>query len=203
MKKPKLRIYIAGPMTGIPEHNYPAFNKVAKYIRKSGHHVENPAEIGGNDTSKSWEYYLKRDLPRLMGCDMVVVLPGLENSPGASLEVTIARAMGLDVRTPEMQMAAPVKEEEPTDILAEARRLVHGDRGKNYGHPLEDFSRTAGFWGLILNAPVTPEQVGLCMIALKLSRECHKHYRDHLVDMAGYAETVEMVVDKLQEQKSL
>lgn len=78
-------------------------------------------------------------------------------------------------------------------VLTEAEGLVHDDRNETYGHPLDDFSRTAKMWGAILGVVVEPEQVGLCMVALKISRECHKPKRDNLVDMAGYAETVEWV----------
>jgi len=78
-------------------------------------------------------------------------------------------------------------------ILTEAQGLVHGDRQQSYGHPYADFSRTAAMWSAILGVPVEPEQVGLCMIAVKLSRECNRHKRDNLTDIAGYAETVRMV----------
>lgn len=80
---------------------------------------------------------------------------------------------------------------EHESVLNEAQRLVHGDRNASYGHPLDDFRRTAKMWSAILGVEVRPEQVGLCMIAVKLSRECHRPKRDNLVDIAGYAETVE------------
>ena len=38
------RIYLAGPMTGLPEFNYPAFHAEAARLRQLGYHVENPAE---------------------------------------------------------------------------------------------------------------------------------------------------------------
>lgn len=81
-------------------------------------------------------------------------------------------------------------------ILEEAQQLVHGDRGEDYGHPLDDFARTAQIWSAILGIKITPEQVGLCMVGVKLSRQCHRPKRDNLVDGAGYFETVAMVIDE-------
>ena len=78
-------------------------------------------------------------------------------------------------------------------ILEEARRIVHGERGENYGHPFEDFSRTAKIWSAIMDIEVTPEQVALCMIGVKISREVNRPKRDNIVDGAGYFETLDMV----------
>ncbi len=78
-------------------------------------------------------------------------------------------------------------------ILQEAQRLVHGDRGESYGHPIEDFGRTAKMWSAILGFEVPVEKVALCMVALKMSRQCNKPKRDNWTDMAGYAETGYMV----------
>jgi hypothetical protein len=85
----------------------------------------------------------------------------------------------------------------PESITQEEHRLVHGARGTDYGHPIEDFTRTGQMWAAILGLPVvTPEQVALCMIAIKISRECHRPKRDNLVDIAGYAETLDMVRER-------
>ena len=81
-------------------------------------------------------------------------------------------------------------------VLLEAQGLVHGDRQASYGHPLHDFSRTAMMWSAILGTTVTAEQVGLCMCAVKISRQCNAPKRDNLVDLAGYAETVQMVINE-------
>lgn len=78
-------------------------------------------------------------------------------------------------------------------ILEEAKRIVHGERGENYGHPFEDFSRTAKIWSAIMDIEVTPEQVALCMIGVKISREVNRPKRDNIVDGAGYFETLDMV----------
>jgi hypothetical protein len=88
-------------------------------------------------------------------------------------------------------------------ILEEAQRLVHGDRGANYGHPIDDFTRTGRMWGAILaewakdpTRPVPPRVVALCMVALKISREVNAPKRDNRVDGAGYFETADMVVEE-------
>ncbi len=88
-------------------------------------------------------------------------------------------------------------------ILQEAQRLVHGDRGDDYGHPILDFTRSGRMWGAILGIPdVPPEKVAMCMIAVKLSREVNRNKRDNRVDMAGYAETLDMVRQRQAEPKS-
>jgi len=78
-------------------------------------------------------------------------------------------------------------------ILDEAKELIYGARQKSYGHPAQDFGRTALIWKAILGIHVTPEQVGLCLIGVKISREVNGHKRDSLVDIAGYAGTIEMI----------
>lgn len=70
-------------------------------------------------------------------------------------------------------------------ILEEARFITDGAR--NYGTPEENFSRIALCWSAILEINLTPEQVALCMIAMKVCREAHAHKHDNIVDIAGYA----------------
>lgn len=93
------RIYVAGPMTGLPHLNFPAFHAAAAELRAAGHHVENPAEINA-DPNAAWSDCMRADIARLVTCDAVHVLPGWENSRGASLEVHIARALGIEVIAP-------------------------------------------------------------------------------------------------------
>lgn len=85
-------------------------------------------------------------------------------------------------------------------ILEEANRLVNGPRQRDYGDPALDFGRTAKIWSAILGIEVTPQQVGLCMIGVKLSRQVNKPQRDNMVDAAGYAQTVQMVEEYLNGQ---
>lgn len=93
------RVYVSGPMTGMPDFNYPAFNAAAAQLRAAGYEVVNPAELDANDTGPmTWEQYMRRDIKALMDCDGLALLPGWRNSRGALLESFLARALGFDVR---------------------------------------------------------------------------------------------------------
>ena len=86
--------------------------------------------------------------------------------------------------------------------LQEAHRLVHGDRGAAYGHPLDNFTHTAGLWSTAFGWDVTAEQVALAMILVKISRECHAPKADNIVDICGYAETHHMVQQERERRKT-
>jgi nucleoside 2-deoxyribosyltransferase len=92
----KPRIYLAGPCTGIAELNFPAFNAEAARLRAIGYEVENPAEI--NPNGGEWLHCMRRDIPRLVLCDAVALLPGWENSRGALIENGLAVGLGIPVR---------------------------------------------------------------------------------------------------------
>ncbi|MFW4586574.1 DUF4406 domain-containing protein [Pseudomonas aeruginosa] len=88
------RIYVAGPMTGYKDFNFPAFNAQAAELRGLGYHVENPAEHGIVDGAE-WQDYLRYDIGRLSTCEAIFLLPGWSKSKGAALEVHIAKALGM------------------------------------------------------------------------------------------------------------
>src|SRR5688572_16361963 len=82
-------------------------------------------------------------------------------------------------------------------VAKEADAVVNGDRATDYGSPLENLGRTADLWSPILGIKVTPEQVGLCMIALKIARQTFRYKHDNLVDICGYA----VVLQKLHTEQ--
>ena len=87
------------------------------------------------------------------------------------------------------------------NILEEANKLVHGDRGADYGHPYTDYACTADLWRALINrrygldVPITPDFACLMMVQVKMSREAGKPKRDNRVDGAGYLECADMCVD--------
>ena len=90
------RIYLAGPMSGLPELNYPAFHAKAAELRAAGHHVENPAENPAPPCG-SWQGYMRMAIAQLVTCDAIHLLPGWEASRGAQLEFNLANEMGLRI----------------------------------------------------------------------------------------------------------
>jgi hypothetical protein len=79
----------------------------------------------------------------------------------------------------------------PDTILDKAKAAVYGDRNDDYGTVTENFQTVADLWSTVLKTKVTPEQVGLCMVQLKVARQMYKPKRDNLVDGAGYFATLE------------
>jgi hypothetical protein len=81
-------------MTGLPDHNFPAFNKAADQLRAAGYEVFNPADRGVLD-GWVWADYLRDDLGLLLKCDGVALLTGWRDSKGANLEHHVAQALGM------------------------------------------------------------------------------------------------------------
>lgn len=99
----KMATYIAGPMTGYPEYNHPAFHAKAAELRASGEEVINPAEIDAEiGLDQPWDTYLRRDLILLAEhCDKIVLLEGWEKSKGASLEHHVGEKLGMTITYPD------------------------------------------------------------------------------------------------------
>lgn len=108
-----MKVYIAGPMTGLPQFNFPAFDEAAAHLRATGFDVVSPAELddpedraaalaspdgamhGGHHMNKTWGDFLARDVKLLAdgGIEAVFVLPGWQGSSGARLETFVASAI--------------------------------------------------------------------------------------------------------------
>jgi hypothetical protein len=87
-------------------------------------------------------------------------------------------------------------------ILQTAEQLVDGDRNADYGHPAVDLGRTSKIWSAILGSDVSAEQVALCMIGVKISRLCNAYKLDSVIDVAGYARTLQMVHEYQEKQNA-
>lgn len=108
-----MKLYIAGPMSGIPKFNYPAFIKAAEQLREKGYEVRNPAEMDSPEVQKvamrsrkgivktlneTWGDFLSRDVKIVADdVDGIVLLKGWQKSRGARLETYVALTVGKPV----------------------------------------------------------------------------------------------------------
>jgi len=91
------KAYLAGPMTGIEDFNFPAFDEAAAFLRSMDIDVINPAENFNGRQDLPWDVYLRKAIGQVAECDSIILLPGWSKSKGAQLEVHIAEALGLKV----------------------------------------------------------------------------------------------------------
>ena len=104
--------YLAGPMSGIPQFNYPMFFRVADALRNTGYNVRSPAEFdspsalqiilaspdgapGSADAAGSWGDFLSHDVKVIADeVNGIIFLPGWARSRGARLEAFVGLSCG-------------------------------------------------------------------------------------------------------------
>jgi hypothetical protein len=97
--------YIAGPMRGYDEYNFPAFEAAADKLRRAGWRVFSPRENDferGLDSSsdlRPLKFYMAVDLQQVCWSDAVFFLPGWSDSEGALLEFQVATYLGIPCYT--------------------------------------------------------------------------------------------------------
>jgi len=89
-------IYISGPMTGLPDNNYPEFNRIAALLDGvGGFNVINPADNEPPVPNPTQADYMAISRLQVVMADIVVCLPGWMNSVGAREEIAIAKTLGI------------------------------------------------------------------------------------------------------------
>jgi hypothetical protein len=95
--------YLAGPMTGIPQSNFPLFDRVAKLLREQGFKIVTPSELDlphvrkeamasetGTAHASQWGEFLSRDVKVIAdGVGGIILLPDWQVSRGAKLEAFV------------------------------------------------------------------------------------------------------------------
>jgi hypothetical protein len=97
-----MKYYLAGPMTGIPEFNFPLFIQVCEYLRERELTILSPHEIDHGETdenrgSLSYGAYMRAGLRLMLDCDGVIVLPGWKESQGVRVELALAKACEMEL----------------------------------------------------------------------------------------------------------
>lgn len=103
-----MKIYIAGPMRGYKEYNFPSFHTAAAVLRAEGWEVLSPAEIDNDEgfdestpeselTKQHLIDFLMRDIKIVTEVDAICMLQGYGHSRGACVELAMAMYLDLPV----------------------------------------------------------------------------------------------------------
>jgi hypothetical protein len=101
-----MRVYIAGPINGMPNGNKEAFKLRAEELETQGHEPVNPWDVPVDhagpctgdptmDPLHGYGCYMRKDLEALMTCDAISLLDGWEHSRGAMVEKAVAEILGM------------------------------------------------------------------------------------------------------------
>lgn len=98
-ERKKLKVFISGPMSNLPDWNFPAFHAMADRLHAAGYQVVNPSELyeAMDQVPTEWVDSMRFAIKILVDCDAIVMLPGWQQSKGATIEAAIARSLGFKV----------------------------------------------------------------------------------------------------------
>lgn len=106
------RVYISGPITGIVNGNREKFEEYSQKFRNLNFEVVNPhnlfskeevdelnRQLDAGEISKEehWAVFMKRDLPEMLKCSIIAVMPKWEGSKGCNVEVYVARNLYMPI----------------------------------------------------------------------------------------------------------
>lgn len=91
----KRRIYLAGPMTGIPEDNHPAFDEASRGLEAMGWAVHSPASSYNRSQTLPYELYMHAAVTLLLQADAIALMDGWQGSRGALMEILLAQRLQL------------------------------------------------------------------------------------------------------------
>ena len=107
-----------------------------------------------------------------------------------------AKAKLVEEHLRDVEQAAMGMNGEQKKMLQKAHDLIYGNRQQEYGPAKENFQNIADLWSTILGIPVTPDQVALCMIQVKVARLIRTpDHEDSWVDIAGYVGCKQKMID--------
>lgn len=108
-----MKVYIAGPMSGLPDMNYPAFDKAEGQLLAVGYEVLNPTNVDVEHEKERvridnchycrlsephpWKWYVLRTLAMLAEADALALLPNWQSSRGSRVEVEFASGMEIPI----------------------------------------------------------------------------------------------------------
>lgn len=163
------KIYISQPLVGKTNKEYLIERR--EIIRRIKEGCEDDVKIIGS---------YRKD--KLVDVDKALFIQGWQDDEYCVKEHEECERLGIEI----IYDGLPEKTNREK-LLDEAKRVVCGDRDRQYGKPEYNFEKIAKLWSYYLTYPISKGDVAMMMILLKVAREGEKHKHDNLVDIAGYA----------------
>lgn len=88
-----MKLYIAGPVSGLPDNNAKAFKTAALALSSKGYDTVNPLDL--THDSMSWEECMRSSIKAMLDCEGVALLDGWQLSRGTYLEMNLAHSLGM------------------------------------------------------------------------------------------------------------
>lgn len=82
--------YISGPMTGIKDHNKPAFFVAEAAFKRQGYKILSPAHW---PEGQEYAWYMEQDIKMILECTQIFCLKGWRQSRGSVVEVEVGKAL--------------------------------------------------------------------------------------------------------------
>lgn len=120
-----------------------------------------------------------------------------KRTPPLTIE-EIAKKAGINLAKPS---DTKIRESQKKSVAIQADEAVNGERQRYYGHPKKNLQMIADLWNAYLaeklnsSQKITAADAGMMMVLVKVAREGNCHKEDNLVDICGYALTVEKVYE--------
>lgn len=207
------KLYISGPMTGIPNFNYDAFDEAEGVLENLGYGAVNPARMDQEMgiTGDSYQDLLARDLSAILTdpeVEGVCLIDGWRNSRGSTLEAYIAQQAGkklYELKVVEHPDLGPVdyslEEVDTVSVAYAAQSIVLGARRFTYGHPLDNFLKITELFnatiGHKLAEPLDIRDTAMLMLQVKVAREYNAHKQDNLIDIIGYTLALDEALNEM------
>lgn len=111
-----LTYYLAGPMSGYPEYNYPAFARAKAELEEAGVKVCSPHEIPWPEEElegeELWQYMMRLAMRQLLDCRGIILMAGWVKSKGAVAEANVATALAMPAYFLDGKYLVPMHESE-------------------------------------------------------------------------------------------
>ena len=88
------------------------------------------------------------------------------------------------------------------EILNDAKKLIGGNRQKDYGDKLTNHQNIAALWSVFLQVNITAHDAAVCMALVKVARLMHQHKKDNYIDLAAYASIAGEIEERTSKDKS-